>query len=63
MIIFPMILSQFRMPHYERFGDIKKNIVMILDNFPSHKAKNARQHAEDYGINLMMIVKICPVIN
>jgi putative transposase len=40
-----------------------KNIVMILDNFPSHKAKIARQHAEDYGINLIYLPPYSPNLN
>ena len=31
-------------------ANVGKNIVMILDNFPSHKAKIARQYAEDFTI-------------
>ncbi len=40
-----------------------KNIVMILDNFPSHKAKIARQQAEDYGINLIYLPPYSPNLN
>ena len=36
---------------------------MILDNFPSHKAKIARQHAEDYGINLIYLPPYSPNLN
>jgi transposase len=40
-----------------------KNIVMILDNFPSHKAKIARQYAEEYGINLVYLPPYSPDLN
>lgn len=40
-----------------------KNIVMILDNFPSHKAKIARQNANDYGINLVYLPPYSPNLN
>ncbi len=36
---------------------------MILDNFPSHKAKIARQQAEDYGINLIYLPPYSPNLN
>jgi|WetSurSiteA1Bulk_404760.scaffolds.fasta_scaffold214339_1 hypothetical protein len=29
--------------------NIRKNVIIILDNFQSHKAKIARQYAEDHG--------------
>ena len=32
-----------------------KNIIVILDNFCSHKAEIARQNAENYGINLIYL--------
>ncbi|VVB62803.1 Uncharacterised protein [uncultured archaeon] len=37
------------------------NIVMILDNFPSHEAKITRQHAEAYGSILFICRLIHPI--
>jgi transposase len=36
---------------------------MILDNFQSHKAKIARQYAEDHGINLIYLPPYSPDLN
>ena len=36
---------------------------MILDNFPSHKAKIAREYAEDHGINLIYLPPYSPDLN
>jgi putative transposase len=44
-------------------ANVGKNIVMILDNFPSHKAKIARQYAEDFGINLVYLPPYSPDLN
>jgi putative transposase len=44
-------------------ANIGKNIVAILDNFPSHKAEIARQYAKDYGINLIYLPPYSPDLN
>jgi putative transposase len=44
-------------------ANIGKNIIMILDNFQSHKAKIARQYAEDHGINLIYLPPYSPDLN
>jgi putative transposase len=44
-------------------ANVGKNIVVILDNFPSHKAKIARQYAEDHGINLIYLPPYSPDLN
>lgn len=35
-------------------ANVGKNIVAILDNFPSHKAEITGQQAEDLGINIYL---------
>lgn len=44
-------------------ANIGKNIILILDNFSSHKAKIARQYAEDHGINLIYLPPYSPDLN
>ena len=44
-------------------ANIGKNIIMILDNFQSHKAKMVRQYAEDYGINFIYLPPYSPDLN
>jgi len=44
-------------------ANIGKNIIMILDNFQSHKAKMVRQYAADYGINFIYLPPYSPYLN
>ena len=44
-------------------ANIGKNIIMILDNFQSHKAKIVRQYAKDHGINLIYLPPYSPDLN
>lgn len=44
-------------------ANIGKNIVLILDNFSSHKAKITRKYAEDHGINLIYLPPYSPDLN
>jgi transposase len=41
-------------------ANIGKNIIMILDNFQSHKAKIVRRYAEDHGIKLVYLPPYSP---
>ncbi|KXB04640.1 hypothetical protein AKJ49_01870, partial [candidate division MSBL1 archaeon SCGC-AAA382A03] len=41
----------------------KEKIVMILDNFSSHRAKDAREKAEKLGIELMFLPPYSPDLN
>lgn len=44
-------------------ANIGKNIILILDNFSSHKAKMTRQYAEEHGINLVYLPPYSPDLN
>jgi putative transposase len=44
-------------------ANIGKNIILILDNFSSHKAKSTRKFAEDHGINLIYLPPYSPDLN
>jgi transposase len=44
-------------------ANIGKNIIMILDNFQSHKAKVVRQFAENHGIYLIYLPPYSPDLN
>jgi putative transposase len=44
-------------------ANLGKNIIMILDNFQSHKAKIARKYAEEHGINLIYLPPYSPDLN
>jgi hypothetical protein len=43
-------------------ANIGKNIIMILDNFQSHKAKVVRQFAENHGIYLIYLPPYNPAL-
>jgi len=44
-------------------ANIENNIILILDNFSSHKAKDTRKFAEDHGINLIFLPPYSPDLN
>jgi transposase len=44
-------------------ANVGKNIIAILDNFPSHKAEITRRLAKDFGINLIYLPSYSPDLN
>lgn len=40
-----------------------ERIVMILDNFKSHRAKAAREKADELGIDLVFLLPYSPDLN
>jgi putative transposase len=44
-------------------ANIGKSIILILDNFSSHKAKDTRKFAEEHGINLIFLPPYSPDLN
>jgi len=44
-------------------ANVGKNIVAILDNFPSHKAEITRRLAKEFGINLIYLPSYSPDLN
>jgi transposase len=46
-----------------RYKNPEKEIIVILDNFSSHKAKDTVQCAEDFGIDLIYLPPYSPDLN